>query len=224
MKPTEVKVVLNGDGEERDAVLVAKDGNLGIAFVRLVEDPATPLPALDLSAGADPKVGEALLAVGRKTEGYDYVPLLLRLPGVTARRSPAIVSLSDVMPTLLDLLGLRTPDYVQARSLLPVIAGAERRDRPVVSEQRIAGQAAIRLGDLKYIRAAREMLFDLAADPGETQNLLPAAKQRVYPVSLVLDRYSEVSQALKTRFGSGRAPKLDAETRRQLQALGYLGP
>lgn len=153
-----------------------------------------------------------------------HVPLLLRLPGVAARRAPAIVSLSDVMPTLLDLLGLRTPDYVQARSLVPVIAGAERRDRPVVSEQRVADQAAIRLGDLKYIRAGREMLFDLAADPGETQNLLPSAKQRVYPVSLALDRYGEVSQALKTRFGAGRAPKLDAETRRQLQALGYLGP
>jgi len=79
MKPSDVKVVVGGDGRERDAILVAKDGNLGIAFVRLLEDPAEPLEALDVREGADPRIGAPLLAVGRKTEGYDYVPLLLRL-------------------------------------------------------------------------------------------------------------------------------------------------
>jgi len=153
-----------------------------------------------------------------------HVPLILRLPGVAPRRVPEVVPLSDVMPTLLDLLGLTTPEHVQARSLAPILSGAERRGRAVVSEWREEGRAAIRLGGLKYMRVEDERLFDLDADPGETRNLLPSSRDRLYPLRLGLDRYTEASLSLKARFGTGKAPELDPETRRQLEALGYIGP
>ncbi len=153
-----------------------------------------------------------------------HVPLVMRLPGVAPRRLSESVGLSDVMPTLLDLLGLATPDHVQARSLLPLVAGAEPRGRPVVSEWLQDDQAGIRLGDLKYIRGRQELLFDLRDDPAEKRNLLPAGKDRLYPLRLGLDRFSEASFSLKARFGTGKAPELDPETRRQLEALGYIGP
>jgi len=153
-----------------------------------------------------------------------HVPLLLRLPGTAPQRVPAVVRQSDLMPTLLALTGLRVPEHIQSASLLPYLAGMETRSRAVVAEWLQSDRAALRVGDLKYVRGAHEALYDLASDPGEKQNLLPAAKDRAYPVRLGLNRFSEASFSLRARFGTGRAPKLDAETRQQLQALGYIGP
>jgi arylsulfatase A-like enzyme len=47
------------------------------------------------------------------------VPLLLRLPGVAPRRVPAAVSQVDLVPTLLDVLGVPPPPGLHGASLLP---------------------------------------------------------------------------------------------------------
>ena len=49
------------------------------------------------------------------------VPLLISIPGAGASRIPGVVSLPDVMPTILDLAGVEIPQRVQAQSLLPMI-------------------------------------------------------------------------------------------------------
>jgi len=52
------------------------------------------------------------------------IPLVLRIPGCpTGKRSRAEVNNIDVMPTLLDCLGLEIPREVQGVSFLPVIRG-----------------------------------------------------------------------------------------------------
>ena len=58
---------------------------------------------------------------------YDEVtriPLLLHLPGADAGRIDALVSLPDVMPTILDLVGIEAPERVQADSLTGLIDGS----------------------------------------------------------------------------------------------------
>jgi arylsulfatase A-like enzyme len=154
-----------------------------------------------------------------------HVPLVLRLPGVAASRAQTVVPLSDAMPTLLELAGLPVPEHVQARSLLPILAGRDTRDRPVASDWIQRGARALRIGPLKLIRDPdAERLFDLDADPGEKSNLLPEAKNRSYPLKLALDRIGEACVAVKARFGAGKPTSVDPETRKQLEALGYVGP
>lgn len=51
------------------------------------------------------------------------VPLMVSLPGQAARRIPGLVTLPDLMPTILELAEVEVPDCVQAQSLLPVIQG-----------------------------------------------------------------------------------------------------
>ncbi|MEZ4660315.1 MAG: sulfatase [Caldilineaceae bacterium] len=51
------------------------------------------------------------------------VPLLMHLPGQGARRVPGLVSLPDLMPTVLDLADVAIPDRVQAHSILPLARG-----------------------------------------------------------------------------------------------------
>lgn len=52
------------------------------------------------------------------------VTLAIRIPGTTtARRTDALVSQIDVFPTICEALQLPKPDYLQGRSLLPVLTG-----------------------------------------------------------------------------------------------------
>jgi arylsulfatase A-like enzyme len=74
---------------------------------------------------------------GHRQTLYDEVlrvPLLVRPPaGAAAREVRAQVSLSDLMPTLLDYAGAETPDSVHGRSLRPAIEGSGIESRPAIS-------------------------------------------------------------------------------------------
>ena len=60
-------------------------------------------------------------------------PLLAYVPGVSSRRVSGLLSLPDLMPTILDLLDLPVPDRVQAKSVLPLVEGASIHDLVVTS-------------------------------------------------------------------------------------------
>ena len=94
--------------------------------------------------------GESLGAHGEDTHGvflYDdtiHVPLVIKLPhgGAVGTRLDSRVELADVLPTLLQVVGVEVPSAVQGESLLGMmIAGAAGngkadawRDRPAYSE------------------------------------------------------------------------------------------
>ena len=58
-------------------------------------------------------------------DGLSRVPLIWRLPGRfrAGLRSDALVELTDITPTLLELAGLPVPEDLQGRSLLPILTG-----------------------------------------------------------------------------------------------------
>jgi arylsulfatase A-like enzyme len=62
-----------------------------------------------------------LIAKGVQYEGASRVPLIVRVPGVEPRRIKTPVSQVDLLPTLLDALGLPVPGHAQGRSLLPLM-------------------------------------------------------------------------------------------------------
>lgn len=121
------------------------------------------------------------------------VPLIMRWPGhlPADREVDALVELVDLVPTLLDLGGLPRPDDLQGRSLVPLLLGEPgavgRYD--VFSEYLDNEEAMVRTDRYKLIvgTGARlrqdgyatgrplpgpsERLFDLVADPEETENL-----------------------------------------------------
>ncbi|HIE52417.1 MAG TPA: hypothetical protein EYP85_11710 [Armatimonadetes bacterium] len=75
--------------------------------------------------------GKALMQKGRfygapLYEEVARVPLLIYVPGVKPRRLNAVVTLPDLMPTLLELVGVEIPDTVQAYSLGPLLRGEAR--------------------------------------------------------------------------------------------------
>jgi arylsulfatase A-like enzyme len=160
------------------------------------------------------------------------VPLVLRLPGrvPAGRRVAERVGLLDVMPTVLELLGVPAPPGLQGRSLAPLVRGDAPAEPapPAVSEYSnpTLGRTfeSVRHGDGAYIvdRGA-EQLYDLRTDPGEQRNLAPAAPPALGALRAALARWRAACAPLAARLGPrGPGVAADAETVRRLRALGYL--
>jgi arylsulfatase A-like enzyme len=139
----------------------------------------TELAALDALVMLYSNHGIGLGAHGLNTVGVPWqecvhVPWLVRLPReAEGCRGPVnvAVSLVDLGPTLLDWLGLASPDDWQGRSLAKAACGA------LPSRTLIAGadlqHRFIRRGRWKlFVRGSVDRrLFDLSADPQETNDL-----------------------------------------------------
>jgi lipoteichoic acid synthase len=99
------------------------------------------------------------------------VPFIVAAPGLLLNqvRPPQLLSLVDLAPTTLALLGLPMPNSYQGRSGLEPNAGMA-----VFFTDHDLLKAGLRHGRFKLIQEqehARLRLYDLAADPGEQHNL-----------------------------------------------------
>jgi arylsulfatase A-like enzyme len=107
---------------------------------------------------------------------------------------------------------------------MPLIEGDEAGGRPVFSQWLAGGRiVALRDEEWKYIQfKRREQLFDLSGDPGETMDRSDDRRDVLLRFRQAVDEIIEESYGFAERQSPSRAPQLDPETRRQLQALGYL--
>ena len=118
----------------------------------------------------------------QKMEMYEQaarVPLLIRAPHSTPRRFETPVSHLDVMPTVLDYMGLPAAGKLDGVSLRPAVDdGAAPAERPVFSQYSGNGtrgdiRRAVITRRHKYVYdpAAEAELYDLQADPMEMTNI-----------------------------------------------------
>jgi len=125
------------------------------------------------------------------------IPLLVRGPGIAARRIEEHVTLVDLGPTILDLFGVETPPTFFGQSLVPLLAGRDvRLERPVLAEGRL--RRALYWGGLKVIDDPRRKVvevFDLERDPREKRNLFDVDHTRSRPALAALRRFFDVSHA-----------------------------
>ncbi len=173
--------------------------------------------------------GEGLGEHGEKThgifayEGTLHVPLVLFAPRIL---TPAVVDARvrhvDLVPTVLDALGLPIPEDLPGRSLLPLAAGVREPARPSYFE---ALSASFNRGWAPLTGFARDRyklidlplpeLYDLDADPRESRNLVASDPQ------LLEDLRGRLAQARAGDAGGARAQE-SAETRARLAGLGYV--
>lgn len=106
------------------------------------------------------------------------VPLLIRLPGGQgARRTRALVQFHDLLPTLLDLLGLsNNVTSMHGRSFLSVIRGDGDAHRDVViTGYHEAVERCVRDETWSYVQrpeGEQDELYHLLEDPKERNNLI----------------------------------------------------
>ena len=106
-----------------------------------------------------------------------HVPLLFINPvAFDGRRIDQIVGLSELAPTIADLLGIAPSPYWQAGSVF----APERPDAVFFFSPWNGFPIGFRQGDRKFIYSANtgeSWLFDLTSDPSETINLAPQDKE-----------------------------------------------
>jgi len=170
------------------------------------------------------------------------VPLIMRFPkahfhGRAGQKVAKLVRSVDIMPTILETLGLGVPPDLDGRSLVSVVDtdsdlqltcyGESGRAfpgvDPAVALPGIAGkERMLRDHRFKLVyrhdgRAPRYRLFDLEADPGESRDVSTA-----FPADLArLREELEALIATDVNPDEVEAP-ISEEQREQLRALGYV--
>jgi len=175
--------------------------------------------------------GEGLGDHGEQSHGvflYEStlrVPMILRARGLlpAGGRVSTPVSLVDLVPTLLAVLGLPAPENVDGIDLRPLVEGSRLPDRRLYAESylplleyRFSALAMIRDGSLKYIAAPEPELFDLDEDPDESRNLHGERHDE--------ERLARELSELAGRSGADGATVsgIDAEAAARLRSLGYV--
>ena len=164
--------------------------------------------------------GESLGEHAEKTHTffiYDatvHVPFIVRTPWGDRGRSQAQVATVDLMPTVLDLVGLPPEEGIDGRSLARLVldpgadAGGRAYSETYFTRFHYGWQhlRALRDGTWKYIDAPKPELYAIREDPGETKNVFKAYSLRAEDLRLVLAKMA----------GSGvqAAPDKNNRTRR----------
>ena len=173
--------------------------------------------------------GESLGDHGESTHGiFAYEPALL-VPFVLHQRRllrPGAVRSAvrhiDILPTVLDALGMAVPADLPGRSVLALAAGARESEVPTYFEA-LSGQLdrgwaplhGVVHGSRKYIRLPIPELYDVRADPHERNNLAAGAP----------DERRELDRLLASIHADGEAVVRVAEstdTIERLRSLGYV--
>ncbi len=172
--------------------------------------------------------GESLDEHGEGTHGilvYDstlQIPWILTVPGgPQGLRDETPVSQIDILPTLLDFLGVDPRPQVTGRSLRPELAAAgEVSTAPLYAEsyQGYSAYGWARLHSLlrwpwKLIQTTTPELYNLEKDPGEAINL--AAREPDMVAALAAELANFIAE-------SEQQIELDTETAEALRSLGYM--
>ena len=203
--------------------------------------------------------GEAFMEHGvlehgsRLDEEIVHVPLMFWGRGIPAgRRIHATTSHVDLMPTILELLGVEVPKAREGLSLAGLARGNGNpkvfERRPVFSESRLgyalgpnrvlqpfpSPSFLVRVGGLKLARypqndgAVHYELYDVHADPRERNDLFDPNSDASQQLIELVESYDERGKRIRAKL-TGHAPAeppeqvfLDPRQQQKLRALGYL--
>ncbi|MBN2292180.1 MAG: sulfatase-like hydrolase/transferase [Pirellulales bacterium] len=158
------------------------------------------------------------------------VPLIVRVPkgGVRNIRVDGHVSLVDIVPTVLSLVGLEAPQQVQGIDLRDCLEGSSvpQRKQPIYVESLYpelmncgALFGAID-GTWKYILAPRPELYDLSLGAEEKVDIISKQPHTAMRLQASLDKMIAGMESASSHKGGD---SFDEDSMRRLRSLGYVG-
>jgi arylsulfatase A-like enzyme len=201
--------------------------------------------------------GEEFLEHGRMFHGQSVygeltqVPLVMHWPaGLSGGRTiDDVVQSIDVMPTLLELSGIRPPDGLQGHSLVPLLGLTGReasstrwQQRPAITQKALTdakkGGAppphdtesyAITDGQWKLVRHTSRPrggpefeLYDFRKDPLNLTDVSAGHPDVVARLSKALDGWKQMATAARLKPDSEATKNLSPEQLQRLKSLGYV--
>jgi arylsulfatase A-like enzyme/Tfp pilus assembly protein PilF len=216
-------------GRPYDGEVAYSDAQLGRLFAAVgAKSPADKTIVAVLSDH-----GESLGEHGERTHGvfiYDStmrIAFLMSGPGIPAGvRVKQQARSIDFLPTVLEVMGGRAASSVEGLSLVPAFSGKSVATDISYAEtlypkmnMNWSELRSIRTNRWKYIRAPRPELYDLAADPHETNNIIQQHGPEV-------QKFEAQLTAIISPSGGGPekvdTAMVDERVMDQLKSLGYL--
>ncbi len=165
------------------------------------------------------------------------IPLIISSPSLLPKGKVIddLVRSIDIMPTILELLGIKPLNNFQGINLMPVISRGNTKKLNLTSygetflpKLRLGEEElrSYRTNKWKYIRytkdntIVKEELFYLENDPKEHQNLSKTGKGKSKAFSLLLDELIEHDRKISTKKNT--LFEMDEETKKKLKSLGYI--
>jgi arylsulfatase A-like enzyme len=196
------------------------DENVGTILKKLKEVNIYDSSLIIITADHGEEFDEHGFISHRSYNLYDnivHVPLIIKFPHSLYRGKivDAQVRSIDIMPTILDFLGIKVNISMEGTSLLPLIEGKIKRVAQFVF---IGNGGTIRTKNWKFIpRTGKDELYDLKEDPQEQNN--------------VVDKYPKVSKFFNTlstewyrNIHKTKVSKveLNEKIREKLMEIGYI--
>jgi arylsulfatase A-like enzyme len=157
-----------------------------------------------------------------------HVPLLVRWPRTLKPgwiETP--VSLMDIYPTLVELLGLPDPGTLRGKSLVPRLRGeVPAAPRPIFAElvPDSGMYNSVRLGDWRLIRdfgpGGGRQLYNLGSDPTESTDLATQEPEIVQQLREIMVQWRSKLPPVPTDIKE--TPIDDPEMVEKLRSLGYV--
>jgi arylsulfatase A-like enzyme len=201
--------------------------------------------------------GEEFYDHGRSFHGQSVygemnnLALVLWGPGVVpaGKTVEETVQTVDLMPTLLELSGLRIPPGVQGHSLAPLLSGGSSEGavhasgantRPAISEKaetkdmggpppRDTASEAVILGGWKLIHNTKRPdgkpefeLYDHAKDPLDAHDVASSHPDDVARLAKTLEGWRKMAAAARLKPDTEAAKNLSKEELERLRSLGYI--
>jgi len=193
------------------------------------------------------RFGRAGMVRGTLYDEVTHVPLIIKIPGQKGKTVEGLTQIIDVMPTLLNILGLSVPDGTQGKNLIPMMTGAKES----VNEFVFAGSkyewfrrsfarilypvksinASIRDRRWKLIYEIKEIkeegsieetyeLFDVLNDPDELHNLID---KEVTVTSALKRKLSKWSKESRKEFFQNKSREIELPEKliERAKKMGY---
>lgn len=180
--------------------------------------------------------GEELREHGEFIHNQPYVenmaaPLIMKLPrgALGGTRRQAVVESIDMLPTLLELVGVDVPADIQGQSFAHVLTGTDRhREQALGRDKLTPTRYSLRTAELTLVHdleGGTTELYQTRIDPAELENV---ADQRPEDVERLMNSLLARVAAIRELQGLQRAPTareggvLTEEEREKLRAIGYV--
>lgn len=157
-----------------------------------------------------------------------HVPLIFFGDGIKkGAKVKTPVSTADITPTLLDMLGIPSPQNSWGSSFKPLLEGGTVEERPIFAERADfwRNSYAVIADGWKLIYSPHDnitMLFDITNDAGEYRNL--SGKNKTVEKAM-MQKLHEFLNWIESHKLPPTAPDYERrrEHKRRLKALGYIG-
>ncbi|MDP6520989.1 MAG: hypothetical protein QF411_13925, partial [Planctomycetota bacterium] len=173
------------------------------------------------------------------------VPLVVRAPAyMAAGERSDLVMTTDIFATVLEVAGVShgarlhsvsltaAPDEPELRSVIGEYAGPSAALGEVLTalnpereiEVLLAPRRTLRMGELRLtaVGGAPPMLHDMAEDPDQRRDIAADHGDLAHRLEVLLQASSAETGGRPVEDSSVEPSSLDEETRRQLEALGYV--